>query len=185
MSGVDNKFPVLRANKYQHCPRFVRWDLLNPHRALDNHSQTLQRLSERGGLSPLELMANLNDEPFDYRKAELKDAKVKAVARLQKIAWSEDHPTIESLQATIKELEESIRELSKAGAEFKYIDMSAKNEILKSRIKELEEKQRDLVYHLNNKTFGASLDCSPTEAWRLGRSQVIEAVEKFLTQLDE
>ena len=112
MSDLDNKFPVLRANKYQHCPRFVRWDLLNPHRALDNHSQTLQRLSERGGLSPLELMANLNDEPFDYRKAELKDAKVKAVARLQKIAWSEDHPTIESLQATIKELEEKLAALA-------------------------------------------------------------------------
>ena len=56
---------------------------------------------------------------------------------------------------------------------------------LQSTIKELEEKQRDLVYHLNHKTFGASLDCSPTEAWRIGRSQVIEAVEKYLTQLDE
>ncbi len=40
------------------CPTDVPWALVAPHeaQALRNHSQTLQRLAERGGLSPFELM---------------------------------------------------------------------------------------------------------------------------------
>ena len=40
------------------CPREVPWGFLAPHeeRAQGNHAQSLQRLNERGGLSPAEMM---------------------------------------------------------------------------------------------------------------------------------
>lgn len=40
------------------CPRSVPWEFIAPHerQAINNHSQTLQRLDERGGLSPAEMM---------------------------------------------------------------------------------------------------------------------------------
>jgi hypothetical protein len=46
------------------CPQSVPWDLVAPHeaRAWKNHWQTLERLAERGGLSPHELVAVLRDE---------------------------------------------------------------------------------------------------------------------------
>lgn len=45
-------------------PRTIPWDLVAPHenRALTNHSQSLTRLAERGGLSPQELIAVLTDK---------------------------------------------------------------------------------------------------------------------------
>lgn len=41
------------------CPRTVPWDFLRPHeqQALDNHSQSLHKLAERGGLGPAEMLA--------------------------------------------------------------------------------------------------------------------------------
>ena len=41
------------------CPREVPWGLLAPHEdmALVNHDQSLERLHERGGLSPHEMLA--------------------------------------------------------------------------------------------------------------------------------
>jgi len=44
----------------------VPWDLLAPHeRQADiNHGQTLKRLAERGGLSPAEMVAVLEDRRF-------------------------------------------------------------------------------------------------------------------------
>jgi len=48
------------------CPRNVPWSLVEPHenQARRNHSQTLTRLAERGGLSPQELIAVLTDKPL-------------------------------------------------------------------------------------------------------------------------
>jgi hypothetical protein len=44
----------------------VPWQLLAPHesQALRNHSQTLKRLAERGGLAPCEAVAILEDRPW-------------------------------------------------------------------------------------------------------------------------
>lgn len=44
----------------------VPWSLIAPHeaQALRNHSQTLDRLAERGGLSAAEAVAVLEDRPF-------------------------------------------------------------------------------------------------------------------------
>lgn len=48
------------------CPSTVPWALVAPfaERALANHHQTLERLNERGGLSPRELALLLQDEPL-------------------------------------------------------------------------------------------------------------------------
>lgn len=47
------------------CPRAVPWRLLEPHarQAMLNHDQTLERLAQRGGLSPEEMICVLRDEP--------------------------------------------------------------------------------------------------------------------------
>ena len=48
-------------------PAVVPWGLVQPHerQAMSNHGgQTLRRLNERGGLSPQELWAVLNNEPL-------------------------------------------------------------------------------------------------------------------------
>ena len=65
------RFPVLlgfmpprEREQYEDCPESIEWELLEPHRlqALKNHcGQTLERLAERGGLSPDELVAVLED----------------------------------------------------------------------------------------------------------------------------
>ena len=48
------------------CPDFVAWSLVAPHakQAMTNHGQTLERLDERGGLSPCELVAVLEDRKW-------------------------------------------------------------------------------------------------------------------------
>ena len=53
------------------CPDNIPWELIEPHRrqAMYNHSQTLERLDERGGLSPIELYFVLNDR--DYSEIEV------------------------------------------------------------------------------------------------------------------
>lgn len=56
------------------CPRSVPWSLLAPHeaRAQRTHSQTLERLAERGGLSPSEMAAVIEDRewrPMVHRDA--------------------------------------------------------------------------------------------------------------------
>lgn len=46
------------------CPRSVPWSLLAPHeaQALANHDQTLERLAQRGGLSPFEMVLVIEDK---------------------------------------------------------------------------------------------------------------------------
>jgi len=62
---MDNKFPILGSNPKE----YIKSDLIKPHenQALINHSQTLKRLAERGGLSWAEMLYILRDEPFNYR----------------------------------------------------------------------------------------------------------------------
>lgn len=50
-------FPVL--NPPEGCPRWVRWEALDEKWALRIHHQTLERLAERGGLSPDEIFINV------------------------------------------------------------------------------------------------------------------------------
>lgn len=65
-------FPVLlpytMRQQYEElgCPKEIPWSLLTPHeaRARANHNQSLVELAERGGLTPLEIMAVLLDWPW-------------------------------------------------------------------------------------------------------------------------
>lgn len=63
---ADRSFPVLRSHlpRGTTCPRSVPWSLVEPHaaQAKTNHSQTLERLAERGGLSPAELWCLVHDK---------------------------------------------------------------------------------------------------------------------------
>lgn len=71
---MDEKmFPVLfghgdhrRELESLGCPREVPWSLLEAHekQALRNHDQSLQRLAERGGLSPCEMVAVIEDRQW-------------------------------------------------------------------------------------------------------------------------
>lgn len=64
---IGRRFPVLRSGlavaAAEACPRSVPWDLVEAHaaRARENHDQSLERLAERGGLSPAELYAVVHD----------------------------------------------------------------------------------------------------------------------------
>lgn len=63
-TASDKEFPIMLHNrhKYPRCPRSVPWGFVAPHedQALINHSQTLERLAERSGLDPLELLCVLD-----------------------------------------------------------------------------------------------------------------------------
>jgi len=50
------------------CPDDVPWTLLTPHenRALTNHGQTLETLASRGGLSPDEIVAIIEERRWKF-----------------------------------------------------------------------------------------------------------------------
>ena len=57
-------------------PRSVPWDLVKDHesQAQSNHSQSLEHLAERGGLSPKELWCVVHDKKF-YDVRDMTEAK--------------------------------------------------------------------------------------------------------------
>ena len=69
-------FPILASQReVLHGPRSIPWCIVAPFeaRARTSHGQTLERLAERGGLSPRELLLVLTDRPlrdFDYKMDE-------------------------------------------------------------------------------------------------------------------
>jgi hypothetical protein len=84
--SILRRFPVLKGpsgdkRRYAHWPDTIPWHLLDPHeaQALKNHSQTLRRLAERGGLSPDEILAVLEDREWHQVDP---DEAMKAVMRL-------------------------------------------------------------------------------------------------------
>lgn len=56
------RFPVLQTGK----KIYVDWDCLNEDWALMIHGQTLERLAERGGLSPKEIVLNVERRKISY-----------------------------------------------------------------------------------------------------------------------
>lgn len=81
MAKAAGWFPVLlgyRWEEFSDCPLAVPWALIEPYeaQARRNHSQSLKRLAERGGLSPLELYdvvvggVNWFSEPVKPSRAE-------------------------------------------------------------------------------------------------------------------
>lgn len=64
---MSKPFPVLwsyTTPERERTPKFIRWDALNEEWAGRNHGQTLARLAERGGLSPCEIVANIERRPW-------------------------------------------------------------------------------------------------------------------------
>ena len=65
------RFPILTTyderRRHPDWPQSVPWSLVAPHeaQAKANHYQTLERLAERGGLSPLEMLAVITDRDYD------------------------------------------------------------------------------------------------------------------------
>lgn len=70
---MERRFPVLHGTRRERdalerlgCPRSVPWAFVAPHeaQARANHDQTLERLAQRGGLSPSELVAIVRGEGY-------------------------------------------------------------------------------------------------------------------------
>lgn len=63
-------------------PETVPWGLVAPHeaQAKANHGQSLETLNQRGGLSPIELLAVLEDR--EYRVTDDADAAITEIMRL-------------------------------------------------------------------------------------------------------
>ena len=68
-------FPIM-APRYGGQVSYIPWSLIAPHeaRAQRNHSQTLERLAERGGLSAFEAVCCLTDKDLFGWKCSHKDA---------------------------------------------------------------------------------------------------------------
>ncbi len=72
---TQQMFPILlhwshaRRSEWERlgCPSEVPWSFVEQHeqQALRNHSQTLHRLAERGGLSPCEMVAVVEDREWE------------------------------------------------------------------------------------------------------------------------
>ena len=80
MSKEDNKFPVLhhyRREPGDGMPDFVRWDKLSEDQSRINHGQTLDKLDSCGGLSPREILANIEGKKF-YETREIDYATMRA-----------------------------------------------------------------------------------------------------------
>lgn len=62
---TNGKFPVINTRPQQYVP----YDFLKQYeeRIIKNHGQTLERLSERGGLDWSEILLIINDKPFEYK----------------------------------------------------------------------------------------------------------------------
>lgn len=52
--------------KYPHCPTRVPMAMLCEETAQRNHSQTLNGLESRGGLDPVEMLANIERRRLDF-----------------------------------------------------------------------------------------------------------------------
>lgn len=50
--------------KYPDCPKEIPMSLLNEANAFGIHGQSLERLNERGGLSPIEIIGNIRNLPY-------------------------------------------------------------------------------------------------------------------------
>jgi hypothetical protein len=63
----DYSHPIEGRKKVKNEPLSIPWELIAPHeaQAQRNHSQTLKRLAERGGLSACEAVAVLEDRPWE------------------------------------------------------------------------------------------------------------------------
>ena len=85
-----NLFPVLQPGRQPQA--YILYNIIAPHeaQAIRNHSQTLQRLAERGGLDWTEVLAVLNDKTwkemgyrFHLQEGEMEKAKEAVLAYIK------------------------------------------------------------------------------------------------------
>lgn len=62
---METEFPILGSKPKEYIPL----DVIKPHekQAIINHMQTLERLASRGGLSWVEMLFVLKDEPYNNK----------------------------------------------------------------------------------------------------------------------
>jgi len=119
-AGLVAEIDRLRVSLLEHAPRrfpiqggpSIPWRVIAPHeaQAQRNHDQSLERLAERGGLSPAEALLVLDDKPL--RRADWKALAVEGLARLDAINAGEDglQQTIVRLNSEVKTWQETAEE---------------------------------------------------------------------------
>ncbi len=129
-----NTFPVMKSQlkaertESAHWPETVPFALVQAHadRCQRNHSQTPQRLKERGGLAPTELIAVLLDQPYHIYHGSDEDAIVDILAIVQKFKFD----------WLVKVQDNYIKLLEKENQRLKTLvaDLSLDNAILKDTV---------------------------------------------------
>src|SRR5216684_6385583 len=86
--GQTSEFDAARRNRTSY-PRSMPWSLVSGHdrQAQSNHSQTLERLAERGGLSPLELWCVVNDKKWREKGTMTEAQAIEWLRSLDDIYW--------------------------------------------------------------------------------------------------
>ena len=83
MSDKEKRFPVIGNHSEV---KFVKWSELSDRMAQSNHSQSLKRLAERGGLCPKEIVGNIEGIGWSGLSAITGEHAEEVV---QRIAWVE------------------------------------------------------------------------------------------------
>lgn len=78
-------FPILGGRFYSDRVGDIPWDVIAPHepQALRNHTQTLKRLAERGGLTPCEAVAVLEDRVWRWMSRAAAERRLRELADFQ------------------------------------------------------------------------------------------------------
>ena len=65
---MRKRFPVLHNLGHRGEKEYIPWEVIAPHEAQahKNHSQSLERLAARGGLSYREMYAMLRDKEYEF-----------------------------------------------------------------------------------------------------------------------
>lgn len=84
--ATDRRFPIMTVRsrrgqpaRFPNAPGHILWSVIEHHeaQAQRNHSQTLERLAERGGLDPLEALAVMtNERAYDLEKRNMSDDEI-------------------------------------------------------------------------------------------------------------
>lgn len=85
---MENRFPILDSGPKEYIPL----DVIKSHekQAIKNHSQTLKRLAERGGLGWIEALCVLEDREYDFHtKLTEEDARIKVLEIINTILKNE------------------------------------------------------------------------------------------------
>lgn len=71
----DRKFPIITSYRAPKCINEIPWEFIESGRkqAYKNHGQTLERLAQRGGLSPGEVRCALTGKDLSFHQHSVKE----------------------------------------------------------------------------------------------------------------